>query len=176
MNEDFKNIKIEDTVHSLENLPMSALMDLNLEDLRDLDKKVGQFDKEHQQIRWQEYFLRNKFPHFFTSCFECSFVIVSDLFSCQIIKSRNLLVLVARLVLTHDNMASQMTLNKIQTWVTHPSHSVFILPPHSTLDHLQETSLPSGNFSLRIRGTFGQEERGSFINQGDLVLKPGFVM
>ena len=51
MNEDFKNIKIEDTVHSLENVPMYALMDLNLEDLRDLDKKVGQFDKEHQQIR-----------------------------------------------------------------------------------------------------------------------------
>ena len=51
MVEDFRSIKIEGTEHSLENLPMSALMDLTLEDLRDLDTKVGLFDHEKQQTR-----------------------------------------------------------------------------------------------------------------------------
>ena len=51
MVENFRSIKIEGTEHSLENLPMSALMDLTLEDLRDLDTKVGLFDHEKQQTR-----------------------------------------------------------------------------------------------------------------------------
>ena len=51
MVENFKSIQIEGTEHSLENLPMSALMDLTLEDLRDLDTKVGLFDHEKQQTR-----------------------------------------------------------------------------------------------------------------------------
>ena len=51
MVEDFRSIKIEGTEHSLENLPMSALMDLTLEDLRDLDTKVGLFDHEKHQTR-----------------------------------------------------------------------------------------------------------------------------
>ena len=48
---DFKSITIEGTQHSLENLPMAALMDLTLDDLRDLDTKVGQFDKVKKQTR-----------------------------------------------------------------------------------------------------------------------------
>ena len=51
MVENFKSIKIEGTEHSLENLPMAALMDLTLDDLRDLDTKVGLFDHEKQQTR-----------------------------------------------------------------------------------------------------------------------------
>ena len=47
--EEFKSIKIEGTEHSLEKLPMSALMDLTLDDLRDLDTKVGMFDKGNKQ-------------------------------------------------------------------------------------------------------------------------------
>jgi len=49
--ENFKSIKIEGNEHSLENLPMAVLMDLTLDDLRDLDTKVGLFDNEKQQTR-----------------------------------------------------------------------------------------------------------------------------
>jgi len=49
--EDLKSITIEGTQHSLENLPMAALMDLTLDDLRDLDTKVGLFDKDKKQTR-----------------------------------------------------------------------------------------------------------------------------
>ena len=49
--QDLKSITIEGTQHSLENLPMAALMDLTLDDLRDLDTKVGLFDKDKRQIR-----------------------------------------------------------------------------------------------------------------------------
>merc|ERR1712242_665315 len=43
-----QSVKIEDKEHSLEDISMSALMDLSLDDLRDLDKKVGLYDCQQQ--------------------------------------------------------------------------------------------------------------------------------
>ena len=37
-------VKIEDKEYTLDDISMSALMDLSLDDLRDLDKKVGLHD------------------------------------------------------------------------------------------------------------------------------------
>ena len=43
-----RNIKIGDVHFSLDQLPMAALMDLSLADLRDLDRKVGLFDRKQE--------------------------------------------------------------------------------------------------------------------------------
>ena len=40
-------VKIEDQEYSLDDISMSALMDLSLDDLRDLDKKVGLHDQNY---------------------------------------------------------------------------------------------------------------------------------
>ena len=40
-------VKIEDKEYTLDDISMSALMDLSLDDLRDLDKKVGLHDKNY---------------------------------------------------------------------------------------------------------------------------------
>ena len=42
------HIKIGDVQFNLDQLPMAALMDLSLADLRDLDRKVGLFDCKQQ--------------------------------------------------------------------------------------------------------------------------------
>lgn len=93
-----QSVKIEDKEHSLEDISMSALMDLSLDDLRDLDKKVGLYDCQ-QQTRWLPLF-SNKFPaHFLVALLPLSVLScwlggesewVSDLFSCQITQSRPL--------------------------------------------------------------------------------------
>ena len=149
MIEDFKSITIEGTQHSLENLPMAALMDLTLDDLRDLDTKVGQFDQVKKQTRWQGQLSWNKFFHFLFGVQFCNCKLrlwVSDLFSCQIIKSRcMLLVLVARLVLTHDNMTPQIILNTNMSNTSFPFR-LQTSSPHSTLDHLTAFACPSGQF------------------------------
>ena len=44
--ESVKSIKIENEEHSLEDISMSALMDLSLDDLRDLDRRVGVMDSQ----------------------------------------------------------------------------------------------------------------------------------
>ena len=44
--ENLKSIRIENEEHSLEDISMSALMDLSLDDLRDLDKRVGLMDRQ----------------------------------------------------------------------------------------------------------------------------------
>ena len=40
-------VKIEDREYTLDDISMSALMDLSLDDLRDLDKKVGLHDQNY---------------------------------------------------------------------------------------------------------------------------------
>ena len=40
-------VKIEDKEYTLDDISMSALMDLSLDDLRDLDKKVGLHDQNY---------------------------------------------------------------------------------------------------------------------------------
>ena len=44
--ENLKSIKIENEEHCLEDISMSALMDLSLDDLRDLDRRVGLMDRQ----------------------------------------------------------------------------------------------------------------------------------
>ena len=41
-----EKVIFEDQEYSLENLSMSLLMDLSLDDLRDLDRKVGLYDNK----------------------------------------------------------------------------------------------------------------------------------
>ena len=41
-----KKVTLEEKEYSLDNLSMSLLMDLSLDDLRDLDRKVGLYDNK----------------------------------------------------------------------------------------------------------------------------------